>query len=392
MITLLLLCYLDLSVHSLFVFSLQITSMRTACSPPSFELFSQSTGEDTKEYDKGPTRIPSADLVCHQSNMKNTAESATEPESDANKPTPAARSGKDNSNLTDSTSDQNKTKPRVIDLTSDDLKSPSLQKDPKPLLSKSENGGEDQLQKAIKLSEQQLKEDVARRQEQEEEELREALRLSAVESRKVGVSPSAGASANNHQDFTTQSVAVAATSITNALEVMDSDYGNCDDLELAIKQSLETRRAEDWLMQSCSGFYKTLSREEFEQCFIEWFSKQCPNGIQEIEGSSFVKEGNSFNDFRRGIDERDKGSQERAQYGRLEIGALYQILDSMAGIEKDSGLHCDAIGPVKSLVDIGMGACALNLLYFHTSCSISQNYYELQVLDVKSCKQGWSMG
>jgi hypothetical protein len=57
-----------------------------------------------------------------------------------------------------------------------------------------------------------------------------------------------------------------------------------------------------------------------------------------------VKEGSYAGNFRKGVAKIDVGNgQERAEYGRLGIAALYQIIDSLPA------------GKMKAFMDIGMG-------------------------------------
>lgn len=159
---------------------------------------------------------------------------------------------------------------------------------------------EDEFAKAIELSKQSADREAQFRAEEEEKQMQLALRLSAAHS--------------------------------NDLIELDSD---------------------DYRYESFGDFYKNLSREQFQQCFMEWSCRQAKGGIEEIERGSLVTKGNGHNDFRKGAAKADLGNQEKAQYGRLSVDALYYILDTLTGVE-ESGLPESVVGPIKAFMDIGM--------------------------------------
>jgi hypothetical protein len=194
--------------------------------------------------------------------------------------------------------------------------------------------------RALELSRQQASADVARRQAQEDEELREAIRISSA------LSP--------HLACSSESNFGSPSSEREAIELLDDDNNEDNDLKLALERSLETARA-DVVRQtgSYSPLYRNLSRDDFQKCFDEWFLVQ--GGIDKVEKGSIVQEGNNWNDFRRGVSKEDTRNQERAQYGRLSIPALYNILDSLTGVVPSSGLHPDSVGKIEVFEDIGMG-------------------------------------
>jgi len=203
-----------------------------------------------------------------------------------------------------------------------------------------ENGEDDELMRALELSRQQASADMARRQDQEDEELREAIRISSA------VSP--------HVACSSESLFGSPSSEREVIELLDDDNDEDNDFKLALKRSLETARA-DVVRQtgSYSPLYRNLSRDDFQKCFDEWFLAQ--GGIDKVEKGSIVQEGNNWNDFRRGVSKEDTRNQERAQYGRLSIPALYNILDSLTGVVTSSGLHPDSVGKIEVFEDIGMG-------------------------------------
>lgn len=238
---------------------------------------------------------------------------------------------------------------------------------------------DDELIRALELSRQQASSGMARRQVQEDEELREAIRISYAMSRHVACS--------------SESLVGSPSSEREVIELLDDDNDEDNDLQLALKRSLETARADEVRQTgSYSPLYNNLSRDEFQKCFDEWFLAQ--GGIDKVEKGSIVQEGNNWNDFRRGVSKEDTRNQERAQYGRLSIPALYNILDSLTGALTSSGLHPDSVGKIEVFEDIGMGKI-LDKANVFVCLPIVSNYLLLsifmQALESRCCRQHLSM-
>jgi hypothetical protein len=131
-------------------------------------------------------------------------------------------------------------------------------------------------------------------------------------------------------------------------ETKDEDSEMVRVLRLSLQTANEEKARRTF---SKSPLYKNLSRDDFQRCFDDWFNKQ--GGIEKIEKGTIVQEGNNWNDFKKGVSKDDMGNQERAQYGRLSIPALYQILDSLTGVSCE--LPQEAVRPINVFIDIGMG-------------------------------------
>ena len=175
--------------------------------------------------------------------------------------------------------------------------------------------------RALELSKQEAQQQAVSELEQkaqEEKDLQQALRLSVAE---------------------VQRDVSCVSSPTNGMINLDPDNNE-------IKNDN---------FESFVDFYSNISREDFQRCLDEWFYIQAEGGIDEIERGPLVTEGSSHNDFRRGVAKIDRGQQQRAQYGRLEINPLYRILDALNGTGTRNELSREAIKPITAFMDIGMG-------------------------------------
>ena len=76
-------------------------------------------------------------------------------------------------------------------------------------------------------------------------------------------------------------------------------------------------------------------------------------------------EGDNTKQFRKelGKGSSDGKNQERAQYGRLSVNALYHILDAL--MDGDGGLAMEAVGPVNAFMDIGMVSNGIYIFTFY---------------------------
>eukprot|EP00970_Alexandrium_tamarense_P019400 scaffold13993_cov428-Alexandrium_tamarense.AAC.7 len=102
---------------------------------------------------------------------------------------------------------------------------------------------------------------------------------------------------------------------------------------------------------------RILSRGEFEEYVNEFVARQ--GGFDRIESGSMVRAGNGNSDFqaqRRGIGH----NQDRAQYGRMEIGSCFRAFDVLQGdaplfLNDDNDTTIPDARQIMAFVDIGHG-------------------------------------
>ena len=199
-----------------------------------------------------------------------------------------------------------------------------------------QNSEEESVMKAIQLSKQQAAIDEAHRKAREEREIEEALR------RSKSFLPVEVSSGKNTQNG------------SNVIDLYDFAHSEGEAG-----------------FQSYDNFFKELTREQFEKCLDDFFNQQVKDGIDRIEKGPLVRIGNGQKDFKQGVAANDNGNQERAQYGRLSTDALYNIIDSLSGVEPNSavavddegGLPDEAVGPIHAFMDIGSGKLP-NIIWF----------------------------
>lgn len=267
-------------------------AFETNCTSPSLSS-SQQTGESTQESQDGiDEKKPSISLEFNSTLVQNSM-----------------IPGYSNSNsIMEQSNTNNNSDDAVVRDDSSNEPAPCALESEKPRHVEINDDAE--LQRAIQLSLQAEEEDEARRRAQEAEELEEALRLSVAE---LVNQPRPSSRSNYIQEDG-----------HDVIELSDT--------------------VEDSRFESLGDFYNNLTREQFQQFFDDFFNSQAKGGIEAVERGTFVKEGSDDKSFRKGVAKIDVGNgQEKAQYGRLSIAALYQIIDSLPA------------GKMKAFMDIGMG-------------------------------------